>query len=126
MTSFSLLLKKKKGEYDTEMGKPLSALTATNPYHQNILFAHLQQLSAVYHTNSKGIGSLHAAWGKHCSSTASRIHVAGIYVQLIRNSNITGQFREHNYIITLLMTNGVKEHVRSPIECDCCKTQNSA
>jgi hypothetical protein len=68
--------------------------------------------------NSKGIGTLQASWGNHCSNIVSRIHVGGVYVQLISNSNIIRNFKQHDYIITLLITAEVKEPVLYRIECD--------
>jgi hypothetical protein len=57
-------------------------------------------------------------WRKHCSSTASetyaadptkkKTYAAGVYVQLIRNSNIVPYFKQQDYITTLLMTNEVR------------------
>jgi hypothetical protein len=106
---------KEKGDNDTEMGKEISAAECIDsnkhlPCSQNILLTHLQQSSVVQHMNGKCIGSLQSSMGKSWFQPASRIHVASIYVQLTCNSIVITDFKQHDYIITL-MIDKVKEPV---------------
>jgi hypothetical protein len=41
-------------------------------------------------------------------SFKEKTYAAGVYVQLIRNSNIVPYFKQQDYITTLLMTNEVR------------------